>query len=514
MPTMPTMPTMTTNIGYCGEKHGGQDIYDNLANLIDDFSVTTNYLGPCPSALDHITNNIDLITHYPKEDQQPYKQNLLNFLFPTTAKNPHLIMGNGASELIELIVRLTPITTSTYYVDDTQYMEYERACVLNNYEKTPDINTADIICLINPCNPTGTYLSLEELKRKIQLAKPNSTILIDESMQLWRGKHFRKDSMLSQCEFVRQLLEKHNIHLYIIHSWTKFFSCTGLRIGSVLCPDESTYDRIQKHINPWNCNILALEYLDKCIQDCEYMEKTWNTTAKMRTQQIQMIRAHFPEWICHGADFLSWIWIELPDADIAEKLYIDSKIYNMPIRWGKTGYGKPNFIRIAVRKMENFRKLLCVWKCPTNSMENSLEQIMINLETKIKRVLVTDLRTHENINTDSGDKFYHYLVSLGDLKTMPAIIVDDDTNVIIDGHHRLYVLKKLNILAIDVISIKYSDDNEYITANPNNARITKRNVIDSGLSGIEMLPKTTQHMVCINNRQYPIIIMSKIIFIE
>ena len=117
---------MTNN---CGEKHGGQDIYDNLDKLVDDFSVTTNYLGPCPSALDHITDNIELITHYPKEDQQPYKQNLLNFLFPSKPDSDslHLIMGNGASELIELIVRLTSkplINLPTYYVDDTQYMEY------------------------------------------------------------------------------------------------------------------------------------------------------------------------------------------------------------------------------------------------------------------------------------------------------------------------------------------------------------------------------------------------------
>jgi hypothetical protein len=72
------------------EKHGGQDIYDNLDELIEDFSVTTNYLGPNKNGTKHIQNNIQLIHHYPKDDKQPYKSNLLNFLFKHIKKNIHI----------------------------------------------------------------------------------------------------------------------------------------------------------------------------------------------------------------------------------------------------------------------------------------------------------------------------------------------------------------------------------------------------------------------------------------
>ena len=43
------------------EKHGGQDIYDNFDELIEDFSVTTNYLGPNKKGLDHMKRNCHLI---------------------------------------------------------------------------------------------------------------------------------------------------------------------------------------------------------------------------------------------------------------------------------------------------------------------------------------------------------------------------------------------------------------------------------------------------------------------
>jgi histidinol-phosphate/aromatic aminotransferase/cobyric acid decarboxylase-like protein len=356
-------------------KHGGQDIYDNLCLLIDDFSVTTNYLGPVSSALDHIQNNLSLINHYPKEDQEPYKTNLLEFLFPNKPQiKQHLLLGNGASELIELIIRTKKNNKEeTYYVDKTQYIEYENSCILNNYKKTLDIEDADIICLVNPCNPTGIYLTINALKNKILLCKNNSIILIDESMQLWKGEDFRNDSLLSKADFINKLYEEKNIQVYIIHSWTKFFSCTGLRIGSVLCPSENSYIKLKKHINPWNCNILALEYLNKCIKDTQYMKITWDTTSKLRNYQVEMINKYFPDWKCHGFAFLSWIWIELPSENIAEKLYLISKKHYMPIRWGKIGYNKPTFVRVAVRKKNNFDKLLNIWK---NEFDDNIESII------------------------------------------------------------------------------------------------------------------------------------------
>jgi len=153
-----------------------------------------------------------------------------------------------------------------------------------------------------------------------------------------------------------------------------------------------------------------------------------------------------------------------------------------------------------------------VWKCRFDkSFANGLENIMIKLSAKIKNVDINNLKTHENINTDSATIYYHYLLSLGSIKTMPTIIIDDKTNVIIDGHHRLYTLKQLNISTVDVLSINYTDDTEFIIVNPNNLDITKKCVIDAGLLECEMMPKTTQHMLCIYGKMYPIIVMSKII---
>jgi histidinol-phosphate/aromatic aminotransferase/cobyric acid decarboxylase-like protein len=496
------------------ETHGGQDIYDNLNELIDDFSVTTNYLGPSKVGLECIKKNVTLINHYPKQDQEPYKTNLCNFLFKKIKnKNNHLILGNGASEFIELIIR-TCVKTEynkyteekpqpTYYVNPVQYMEYERACINNNAVKTTDIKNADIVCIVNPCNPTGEYLPLPKMLNLINSCKDNSTIIIDESMQIWLNENFRQDSMLSQYKFIKNKLKNNNIKIYIVHSWTKIFSCTGLRIGSVLTPDKNTYDTLLKHQNPWSCNILALEYLNATISDYAYLQKTWNTTYLLRKYQTTIIETTFPTWKTEGEIFLSWIWIKLPDENIAEKIYNVSKNNNMPVRWGKIGYNKPNYIRLAVRETKTFNLLINVWKRELFIYNKNIGEI--------KKIKMCDLKCHEQIYTDCGEKLYNYLLSLEEFKTIPVIIVDKNTNIIIDGHHRYYALSKLNITEIDVLFIDHNDEN--IIVNPENSKITKEDVIKAGQTDQLLEPKTTRYCIYINNELKPIISLSTIISI-
>ena len=56
-------------------KHGGSDIY-NVKELIEDFSVTTNFLGPSLNGIKQMNSNIYQINHYPSEDKQFFKEGL------------------------------------------------------------------------------------------------------------------------------------------------------------------------------------------------------------------------------------------------------------------------------------------------------------------------------------------------------------------------------------------------------------------------------------------------------
>jgi hypothetical protein len=276
----------------------------------------------------------------------------------------------------------------------------------------------------------------------------------------------------------KSVIQYHLKNVFVIHSWTKIFSCTGLRFGTVLCPSQESYALLKKYQNPWNCNILALEYISKCLEDTEYLKKTWETTQDLRQCQVDRIRKEFPEWIIHGESFLSWLWIEVPTEILAEKIYKCSKKAGMPIRWGKIGYNMPNFIRVAVRSMDNFEQLIATWKHTLYCKE----LITINL---------SELRTHEVIYEKSGELFFTYLQSL-DAISIPTIIIDSVTNIIIDGHHRYDALKKMGVTSIQVTAIDYLNY-PGITVHPTEP-ITKEMVINMGLSNLNFPPKTTKHL--------------------
>ena len=50
-----------------------------------------------------------------------------------------------------------------------------------------------MLAIANPCNPTGEYLSVERLKRYVEKSCGKATtVLVDESLQLWRGPDRRR----------------------------------------------------------------------------------------------------------------------------------------------------------------------------------------------------------------------------------------------------------------------------------------------------------------------------------
>jgi histidinol-phosphate/aromatic aminotransferase/cobyric acid decarboxylase-like protein len=485
--------------------HGGQD-YD-IPNFTDDFSVTTNYLGPSPLGLEQIQSSLHSIQHYPKESGEPHKSIIAKWLFGHYySENDNLsnfLLGNGASELIDLLIRSSGIgQEALYYVDDPQYMEYDRSCKNASLKKTSKIECADIICIVNPCNPSGNYLNISELKSRILECKDGATVVIDESMQLWKGADFREDSLVSQCAWIRETFETRGIRVALIHSWTKFFACTGIRIGSIWLPIENMIAPLLRIKTPWSCNILALEYLSAAVQDKSYITQVWNTTGLLRTQQAAKIIETFPSWKVHGVEFLSWMWIECPNSFTAIYLTQISKQNGTPIRWGGMGgYNRPSFIRIAVRKMEAFDSLLNAWK--------STFAVSRKIATQLSKCSMDELICHEEIVEDSVVKLCGYLETLENYRTIPAILVDETTRIIIDGHHRYAALKRLGLTTVDVVFVDYT--NPSILVNVDNLEITKQMVLGAKH---QVLPaKTTRHAFISNGAVMPIICMSKIVCI-
>jgi histidinol-phosphate/aromatic aminotransferase/cobyric acid decarboxylase-like protein len=334
------------------QPHGGQE-WSSISNFKEDFSVTTNYLGPPVRAISACGVAMGDVEHYPPANFEPYISELAALLDPEQPQDmvQRLLLGNGASELIDLVTRVGAHEGAFTVPNSAQYKEYERAALAAGRAQVKEAQGNDfrLLAIVNPCNPTGDYLSVHQMKAYIEkTCETGTTVLVDESMQLWYGPNWRDDSLVSQADWIQKLHDENDIRIYIIHSWTKIWSCPGIRLGSVVCPTVKLAADIKKHQVPWSLNVFALRFLSAAIEDTGYLQRTWSSVPRLRQRTVEQLSKMFPRWEFHGEAWLSWVWIDTRDAAVAEQAVKLAKAAGVPLRNGAMGYGLPTFIRAKV----------------------------------------------------------------------------------------------------------------------------------------------------------------------
>lgn len=470
--------------------HGGQEVY-TVKNLVEDYSVTTNCMGPSKKGLKNIKRHLSSIQHYPPTDKGYFKKGL-EFLNTT---EDHVIWGNGASELIDLTIRYLckEFSYRTYTkAESVQFMEYERSCVQCGLKPS---EKGDILVIINPNNPTGTYTTCEDII--LNKLSPGGTIIVDESMLFWLDS-WREKSMM-QFTFS---------NVIVIHSWTKIFSCTGVRFGSVWSHNTSLIKGIQSLQVPWSVNILAYHYLDGCLDDEEYLETTRKETQRIRSIMCDTIMSLFPFITIHGEYFLSWLWIDCKSSVLADTIY--SKMYDngILVRRGAIGYNRPTFVRIAVRKDNTllFRILEQIRKevfCPKYmyTFEEDFVYGVVKIDTQY-------LLRHESVVEERRDNLKKYLEN-NDYFVLPSIVVCCETLTVLDGHHRLEIYRENGIREVPVLLVRY--DRQCIQAHPDR-HIDKNEIIQRAQNGNLFPPKSTKHVIQdVHGKMFPLISISVLI---
>ncbi len=112
-------------------------------------------------------------------------------------------------------------------------------------------------------------------------------------------------------------------------------------------------------------------------------------------------------------------------------------------------------------------------------------------EGEIQELRIERLNPHEQIIEENLEQV---LVSLKDKKRLKEpIMVDKETKVILDGHHRAKAFSRLGLKQIPCRLVDYSSD--AITVKPHqNGDVTKEEVMEKGLSDELFAPKTSKHV--------------------
>jgi threonine-phosphate decarboxylase len=235
------------------------------AGEITDFCFIANPYYPTPQMLLDLQENLpNLIKSYPSSSPIASQRDLAAVL----RVNPeNLIIGNGATELITLINNTlvdriaVPIPTFGEYIDKLKDQRDAELYVLKpeeNYQLSLDDYLAWVrqrglraLLVINPGNPTGQLISLEEMVDFLRRTKDLELVIVDESFIDFAG-----DPVPSLLPLADQFS-----NLLIVRSMSKHCGVPGLRLG--YCYSENLYllNRLRRHIPTWNVNTVAQYFL-------------------------------------------------------------------------------------------------------------------------------------------------------------------------------------------------------------------------------------------------------------
>lgn len=107
------------------------------------------------------------------------------------------------------------------------------------------------------------------------------------------------------------------------------------------------------------------------------------------------------------------------------------------------------------------------------------------------------LKPHEALKERAAGNFLRFARRTRVLRTRP-ILIDRKTGVILDGHHRYWICKRLGCSRVPCVAVNYLRDRSIrVVPRRKDTAVSKEAVLRMGLSGETFPPKTTKHLYTI-----------------
>lgn len=342
------------------KRYGG---YWRFPSMLD-FCYLVNPYFPPEQMVNEMSSNFGcLLTQYPSGAAQ--ESLLAAKIFNVSSE--HIAVGNGAAELIsslgalitgkavvpyptfnEYPERFINAETVPVFVDEVSF-KYTANDIIDSVKKSG----AKTVLLINPDNPTGNFLSKDEVLNLTSVLETlGSNLIFDESFIDFAQKE-KRYTLLDET-----ILQEHK-NLIVVKSISKSYGVPGLRLGVLACNNCDYIKTIQKKNAIWNINSFGeyfLQIYDKynklyaaaCDKIAFERNRFANELSKINGLFVFPSEANF---------VLVRLDCKIMAEELTEKLLEENNIFIKDLS-SKKCFESGKYIRLAVRNQNDNDKLL------------------------------------------------------------------------------------------------------------------------------------------------------------
>jgi len=312
-----------------------------------------NPIGPSPKAISAIKKSLSGINRYPDAQGFYLKKRLASF-FRLIPEN--FVLGNGSDELIDVVIKTFMEADENIVTSEGTFLEYEIIAQVNDrkvkkaplcyfkYDLGAMLKLVDkktkLVFIANPNNPTGTYVTKNEVAQFINALPEGVVVVFDEAYDAFIDVDDYPDSL--------SYLKKRK-KIIILRTFSKAYGLAGLRLGyAIAAPELVTYlERIRQ---PFNVNLLAQVAGLAALEDKDFLSKTRRLTLEGKDFMYRELSRMGLRYVPSVTNFI------LIDVERnSQEIFKACLKFGVIIREMRQ-YGLRNFIRVTIGTQKENRR--------------------------------------------------------------------------------------------------------------------------------------------------------------
>ncbi len=197
----------------------------------------------------------------------------------------NVAIGNGATGILEAIIRQGKVSSSTLLQPDITYGDarwFARTAGMQLVQVPVDkdfgidlmaleqaslrIKGKVLVYLVNPNNPTGLLLPYEQIAKWIKRAPDNVFFVIDEAYH-----ELVSDRDYQSCT---RLIHEGLGNLMVIRTFSKIYAMAGMRLGYALATDP-VIKQLKRHYSDWSISVPAIQAGRASLNDTGFKKRSY-----------------------------------------------------------------------------------------------------------------------------------------------------------------------------------------------------------------------------------------------